>query len=83
MTADEILKELNAIFIDVLEVEDLNLKRETVADDVEDWDSLNHIQLIVAVEKHFGVQFTTQEIQDFANVGDVCDLLEKKLAVVS
>lgn len=81
MTADQILQELNRIFIDVLDVEELQLQRETVADDVEDWDSLNHIQLIVAIEKHFGVRFTTQEIQDFKNVGEVCDLLARKLAV--
>lgn len=81
MTADQILQELNRIFIDVLDVAELQLKRETVADDVEDWDSLNHIQLIVAIEKHFEIRFTTQEIQDFKNVGEVCDLLEKKLAV--
>jgi acyl carrier protein len=57
-----------------------NKKRETTASDVEEWDSLTHIQLVVAVEKHFKVRFTTAEIQGFKNVGEMCDTIEKKVS---
>ena len=79
MTAVEILKEVNGIFIDQLENENIILNRASTADDIEEWDSLTHIQLIVAIEKHFKVRFTSAEIQNFNNVGEMCDALEKKI----
>ena len=80
MTSNEILSECNKIFIDQLDNDAIVLKRETTASDVEEWDSLTHIQLVVAVEKHFKIRFTTAEIQGFKNVGEMCDTIEKKLA---
>jgi acyl carrier protein len=80
MEKSEILKQVNAIFIDVLDDEDIVLTYETSADDVEDWDSLNHIQLVVAVEKHFKIRFTSQEIQSWKNVGEMLDCILKKNA---
>ena len=79
MTVDKILNEVNRIFIDQLENENIILKRTSTADDIEEWDSLTHIQLIVAIEKHFKVRFTAAEIQNFSNVGEMCDALEKKI----
>jgi len=79
MTAAEILKEVNRIFIDQLENENIVLNRASIADDIEEWDSLTHIQLIVAIEKHFKTRFTSAEIQNFKNVGEMCDALEKKI----
>ena len=79
MTAVEILREVNGIFIDQLENENIILNRASTADDIEEWDSLTHIQLIVAIEKHFKVRFTSAEIQNFNNVGEMCDALEKKI----
>ena len=79
MTAVEILREVNGIFIDQLENENIILNRASTADDIEEWDSLTHIQLIVAIEKHFKVRFTSGEIQNFNNVGEMCDALEKKI----
>ena len=76
MDANTILKAVNNIFIDVLDENDIILKRETTAKDVEDWDSLNHIQLIISIEKHFKVRFTTQEIRGWENVGSMCDSIE-------
>ncbi|MDD7699707.1 MAG: acyl carrier protein [Spirochaetia bacterium] len=74
-----LLKEVNEIFIDVLDNEDVVLGYETQAKDVEDWDSLNHIQLVVAIEKHFGLKFTSLEIQSWKNVGEMLDtILAKK-----
>jgi acyl carrier protein len=80
MNSNEILSECNKIFIDQLDNEAIVLKRETTANDVEEWDSLTHIQLVVAVEKHFKVRFTTAEIQGFKNVGEMCDTIEKKVS---
>jgi acyl carrier protein len=80
MEKSEILKQVNEIFIDVLDNEDIVLTYETTADDVEDWDSLNHIQLVVAIEKHFKIRFTSQEIQRWNNVGEMLDCILTKNA---
>jgi len=80
MEKSEILKQVNDIFIDVLDNEDIVLTYETTADDVEDWDSLNHIQLVVAVEKKFKIRFTSQEIQSWKNVGEMLDCIASKNA---
>lgn len=75
----EILSALNEIFHDVVDDDSTILKRETTAADVEDWDSLNHIQFVVAIEKHFKVKFTTAEIRAWKNVGDMCDAIGRLL----
>ncbi|HTA81779.1 MAG TPA: acyl carrier protein [Bacteroidia bacterium] len=79
MNTNEILSECNKIFIDQLDNPAIALKRETTAATVDEWDSLTHIQLVVAVEKHFKIRFTTAEIQGFINVGAMCDTIEAKL----
>jgi len=79
MNSNEILKSVNKIFIDVLDNEDIVLSEATTAKDVDDWDSLNHIQLIVAIEKHFKIRFTSSEIQSWKNVGEMCRNIEKRL----
>ena len=71
MDKSEILKKVNAIFVDVLDNENLVLTDITTANDVEDWDSLNHIQLVVAIEKEFKIRFTSREIQSWGNVGEM------------
>lgn len=82
MDKSEILKQINTIFIDVLDNPAIALRPETVAADVEEWDSLTHIQLIVAVEKHFRIRFTTSEVQGLKNVGHLCDEVDRKLQAV-
>jgi len=79
MTFEQVLKEVNEIFIDVLDNEDIELEYETTADDVEDWDSLTHIELIVDIEKHFDIKFTLTEVQGFANVGEMCEAIVEKV----
>lgn len=71
MNNEEILEKLTAIFHEELDNEDIVLSNETTADDIEEWDSLSHIQLIVAVEKAFKVRFTSSEIQSWNNVGEM------------
>jgi acyl carrier protein len=74
----EMLKKITNVFIDVLDDESIVLSETTTADDVEDWDSLTHIQLVVGVEKAFNVRFTSSEIQDWENVGEMMDCILKK-----
>jgi len=78
MEKKEILEKVNVIFIDVLDNEDIVLTYETSASDVEDWDSLNHIQLVVAIEKAFKIRFTSLEIQSWDNVGEMIDCMVAK-----
>ena len=78
MDKQEILSQVEAIFRDILDNEEIVLTNTTTANDVEDWDSLTHIQLIVAIEKHFGVKFTSKEILSWANVGEMIDCIASK-----
>lgn len=77
-TTAHVLSQINEIFKDVLENDMLVIKPETTADDIEEWDSLSHIQLIVAIEKHFKVRFTSSEINNFKNVGEMTEAIVKK-----
>ncbi len=70
-----ILTHLNDIFQDVFEDDELEVSRETTAHDVEGWDSLMHVTLIVNVEKAFGVKFSSSEISALKKVGDLEDLI--------
>ncbi len=79
MTYEEVLSRVNEIFIDVLEDDDIRLNHKTTASDVEDWDSLTHIELVVAIEKDFKIKFTAGEIQGFANVGEMCESIARRL----
>jgi acyl carrier protein len=78
--SDEHLKRVQEIMVDVFDEDDLTVTRDTSADDVEDWDSLSHIRLMVAVEREFGVKFTNAEIEQLQKVGDLIDLIDRKLA---
>lgn len=75
MTNKEILQE---VFRDIFDDEELVISEETTADDIEDWDSLAHIQLLVSVEKRFGIKFTTQEVVRLKNVGEMLQLINTK-----
>ena len=76
----ETIQKLTEIFLDVLDLEELNLTKETTANDIEEWDSLTHIMLIVAIEKSFNLRFTSKEIQNWKNVGEMIDCIETKSA---
>lgn len=75
----EILQEVSEIFKDILDDEDVKVVETSTADDIEEWDSLTHIQLVVAIEKHFKIRFTAAEINSFQNVGEMCTGIQKKL----
>ena len=79
MISTEILTQVNDIFKDVLDNNSIVLKFETTAHDVDEWDSLNHIQLVVAIEKHFKLRFTSREIRSWENVGAMCSAIETRL----
>ncbi len=79
MERTEIFKKLNEIFMDVLDLDECKLTDATSANDIEEWDSLSHIQLIVAVEKAFKIKFSSLEIMKWANVGEMVNTIEEKL----
>ena len=79
MEKEEIFSKLNEIFIDVLDLDECELTDATSANDIEEWDSLSHIQLIVAIEKAFKIKFTSLEIMKWANVGEMVNSIEEKL----
>jgi acyl carrier protein len=79
MELNEILLEVNNIFKEVLDEENIFLSFETTADDIEEWDSLSHVQLIVAIEKKFSIRFTSTEIQEFKNIGSLCEAVKNKI----
>jgi acyl carrier protein len=78
MDRNEILKQINSIFVDVLDNEDVVIEETTQATDVDEWDSLTHIQLVVAIEKHFKIRFTSKEIQSWNNVGEMLNCIQEK-----
>ena len=75
---EEIFNQVQEIFRDVLDNDEIVLTPETMADDIEEWDSLSHIQLIVAIEKHFKLKFTSKEILSWKNVGEMVDCIASK-----
>ena len=79
MTPDEIEKKVQRIFRDVLDDETIVLRRETTASDVAGWDSLSHVGLIVAIEKEFKIRFSLSELKPLQNVGDLLDMIRRKI----
>jgi len=78
MDANQILNELNNIFRDVLNNKKINLSAATTAKDINEWDSLSNIHLVLDIEQHFKIRFTTPEIQGWKNVGEMVSNIEKK-----
>ncbi len=78
MSKEDILQRIQDVFRDIFNDDSLNINKETNANDIEDWDSLHHIRLVLSVEKEFKVKFSMDELQTFKNVGDMIDLINKK-----
>jgi len=77
MTTQE---KLNAIFCEVFDDEEIKILPAMTANDIDGWDSLSHVNLIVAVEVKFGIRFTQKELLTFKNIGDLLSCIENKLA---
>lgn len=73
MESKEILHRVEEVFRDVLDNEEITLAEATTANDIEEWDSLTHVELVRAVEKAFGIRFTSAEILSWKNVGEMVE----------
>ncbi len=71
------IEDLLPIFREVLENDEIMINKTTVAADILEWDSLNHIYLVVSIEKQFGIKFTTHQIQSWQCVGDMLNELNE------
>jgi acyl carrier protein len=78
MTKPELLQELTIVFRDVFNDDSLQIDETMTAENVSNWDSLHHINLIVAIESEFGIKFRTSEIEKLTNVGDLLRAIEQK-----
>ena len=76
----DMLEELTPIFHEVFDDDSIAITRQTTANDIDAWDSLSHMNMVMAVELKFGIRFALGELQTLKNVGDLIDLTEKKLA---
>ena len=74
----DVYAELSLIFHSIFDDDTIVLTPELTAKDVMEWDSLNHIRLILAVEKHYTIKFSVTEISDLKNVGEFVSLIAKK-----
>ena len=75
MTREEAYEKLNSVFRDIFDDEDITVNNATTADDIEDWDSLEHINLLAAVEQEFGMKFNMGQVVSMKNVGEMADII--------
>ena len=80
MTDADLYETINDVFRGVLEDDSLNLTPDMTADDVDGWDSMNHIFIVVELEKRLGVKFHAAEMEELKNVGELVDLVKQKLS---
>ena len=79
MTRKELLEAVAEILRDIFDDDTLEVTESTCSDDVEDWDSLEQINILVAIQDRFGIQFSLDDVSDLKDVGDTLDLIESKL----
>lgn len=79
MERNEVLKQVNDVFIDILDNTSIVLTNQITANDIEEWDSLAHIHLVVAIERRFKIRFGSKEIQSWENVGEMVDCIYSKV----
>ena len=79
MTRDEVFSGVQDIFRDIFDEDDMVIEDKTSSDDIEDWDSLNHINLVSAIEKEFKIRFALGELMALKDVGAMIDLMIEKL----
>jgi acyl carrier protein len=76
---EQILAAVREIIGDVLDQPDVEIDAATTAADVEGWDSFNHINIVIAVERHFAIKFNTAEVEEMHNVGELVALVQQKM----
>ena len=79
MSREEIFERITRIFREEFDDDSLVIVDETNAEDIEDWDSLAHVELVLSMEKEFGLKFNLKEVGELANVGEMADLIMRKL----
>lgn len=79
MNQSEIILIVQNIFKDVFDDKELNINRDSNSDNIDDWDSLNNILLIIEIEKKLSIKFNAGEISTYKNVGEMCDAIEEKV----
>ena len=77
MNRQEILSTLQSVYRDILDDENIVLTEETTAEDIEEWDSLTHVQIVAEIQKEFDVKFSAKEMLLWENVGDIIDAIER------
>ena len=75
----ELLEVIRDILADIVDQESLHLTEATTADEVADWDSINHVKLILGLEQELGIRFDAAEIENLSNVGQFIDVIQTKL----
>ncbi|MDR1330445.1 MAG: acyl carrier protein [Oscillospiraceae bacterium] len=78
MTKEQVYAAVNEVFRDVFDDDSIEVNDATTADDIEDWDSLEHINLILALEVRFGFKFTMGEVTGMKNVGEAVDMIMQR-----
>ena len=76
----DIIEQLTPIFREVFDDDSIVITRATTANDIDAWDSLSHMNMVMAVEVQFKIRFALGELPSLRNVGDLADLVQKKLA---
>ncbi|HWB28498.1 MAG TPA: acyl carrier protein [Chitinophagaceae bacterium] len=76
MTNKEILEQVEQVLKEELDNADIVVTPKTVADDIEEWDSLANIQVIIGLERKFGIKFTAWQVNGFKNVGEICECIQ-------
>jgi len=79
MNKNEIYKKLDGVFQDVFDDEKIHVDEKTTANDIEDWDSLEHINLVVAIEQCFGIKFSMNEVTTMKNVGEMVNIIIERI----
>lgn len=78
MTRDQVFDRLEEVFRDVFDDDSITLYEDTTADDIDDWDSIEHITLIAAVEQEFGMRFTMGEVSGMKDVGEMVTIISQR-----
>jgi acyl carrier protein len=79
LTNQEILDDLTPLFRDIFQDDTITVTRETTAANVERWDSLTHIDMIMMVEAHFGIRVPTRAVTQMKDVGDLVQVIQSRL----